>query len=652
MPEHALSEIVAASGLGLRARALDRQLIPVALVARSRQGSLADRRCVLDQRTLALAEPGRQLRRLELGADAGQLAPALVELAAQRLDALAGLRPDARRERLGHELLGLAAQALELLPGAQRGRVAIVQVAAPVEPRLLAAGARQLVAHARQLGRRLVVGLRARERIATGLAQGGQAGGQLRRARLAAPIGAPERVGSGREVLRGERRRPQEGGRGTAQQALLDLAPGRGVQPAQLVGVEGVEREIGAALEPGDLGERAVGELLLRLAAPGAARGPRAQMALDAHAPASGQHELELAVGVAVDGRRGVVLARGGREAVQHRGDERPQARLAGLVRAVDDEQVVLGEAVQLELGERPVGADANAVDPHGAASASSASASVSSISPSRPATYARRAAGSPESSPASTAGASSSSSASSDAARLAISSAAPSRCGWPRWRSRSSGGRRCSQRSSALSAPSASAISSAEPLRSSGSRRASASGERPRRSSRTTSSSPGGARLRRLEGDHRLAGQPGEAGGADVVEAQPLEAHRRERHELDLGPARGVDLDDERALGARLADVVRREAARVPGGRLRAHLLALVHVAERPVGVAAIEVLGRAGRIALARARRPVDLRVQHGDRGRAGRGRHQRGEVGALGRAGVPDRDDVPEHRAVGVR
>ena len=208
MPEHPQGEIVAASGLRLRARPLHSELIPVALVARSRQGSLSDRSCVLDQRTFALAEPGRQLRRLELGADAGQLAPALVELVAERLDTLAWLRPHARRECLGHELLGLAAEALELLPGTQRRRVAIVQVAAPVELRLLVARARQLVAHPHQLGRRLVVCMRARKRIATGLAQGGQAGGQLCRARLAAPIGTPQRVGSDREVLCGERRRP------------------------------------------------------------------------------------------------------------------------------------------------------------------------------------------------------------------------------------------------------------------------------------------------------------------------------------------------------------------------------------------------------------------------------------------------------------
>ena len=117
--------------------------------------------------------------------------------------------------------------------------------------------------------------------------------------------------------------------------------------------------------------------------------------------------------------------------------------------------------------------------------------------------------------------------------------------------------------------------------------------------------------------------------GRRDVVEPQALEAHGRERHELDLGAAGRVDLDDERALGAGLADVVRREAAGVPGGRLRAQLLAQVDVAERPVGVAAVEILGRAGRVALARGRRAVDLRVQHGDRGRARRGRQQLGEV-----------------------
>ena len=330
-------------------------------------------------------------------------------------------------------------------------------------------------------------------------------------------------------------------------------------------------------------------------------------MTLHAHALATGQHELELAVGVAVGGRRGMVLARGGREAVQHRGDERPQARLAGLVRAVDDEHVLLGEALQLELGERPVGADADAVDPHGAASVSSASASVSSISPSSPARYARRAAGSPESSPASTAGASSSSSASSLAARLAISSAAPSRCGWPRWRSRSSGGRRCSQRSSALSAPSASASSSAAAAALLGV----AQGERERRAAAQLQPHDQlltrGARLRRLERDHRLAGERRrDPRRATSSRRRRSKRTRRERHELDLGPSGGVDLDDQCALGARLADIVRREAARVPGGRLRAHLLALVHVAERPVGVAAIEILGRAGRIALARARQP----------------------------------------------
>ena len=253
---------------------------------------------------------------------------------------------------------------------------------------------------------------------------------------------------------------------------------------------------------------------------------------------------------------------------------------------------------------------------------------------------------GRPSPRPRARAGASSSSRLSSAAARLLISSAAPSRCGWPRWRSRSSGGCRCSQRSSVLSAPRASASSSAEPARSSGSRRASASGERPRSSTRTTSSSPGApaasprARPSPLRRDRR-------ARGRDVGEAQPLESHRREGHELDLRPPARVDLDDERALRARLADIVRREAARIPGRRLRAHRLALVHVAERPVGVAAVEILGRAGGIALARARGAVDLRMQDGDRGGARRPRQQLGEIGALGRARVTHCDHVPERR-----
>ena len=386
MAEDARRELVTAARLAFGAGALDGQLSPLALVASACQCRLADRRCVLDQHLLALAQLRGQLCRLELGAEVAELARALVELAAQRLDALTGLCSDARCECFRDELLGLGPQALELLPGAQRRRVAVVQVAAPVEPGLVAPGQRQLLAYASQLPGRLVVRLRARQRLPPRLAQRRQPGRELCGAGLAAAIAAPERVRGGREVSRGERRRPQERGRGSAQQPLLDLSPGGGVQPAQLVGVERVQREVRAALQPRHFGERAVGEILLRVAPPRARRGPCAQMALDAHAAAVGQLELELSVGVAIGGRRRMVLARSRGEAVEHRGDERAQARLARLVGAVDDEQVVLGEARELEFGQRPVGADAQTVDPHGAASARSASARVSSISSSRPA--------------------------------------------------------------------------------------------------------------------------------------------------------------------------------------------------------------------------------------------------------------------------
>ena len=140
------------------------------------------------------------------------------------------------------------------------------------------------------------------------------------------------------------------------------------------------------------------------------------------------------------------------------------------------------------------------------------------------------------------------------------------------------------------------------------------------------------GAGLRRLQGDQRL-GREAARGlrrrhrrAAGARSARPRAARTR--------PGRGPRRRSRRpgALGARLAHVVRREAARVPGRRLGAHLLALVHVAECPVGVAAIEVFGRAGRVALARARRPVDLGMQDGDRDGSRRLRHQRREVGAL--------------------
>ena len=104
-------------------------------------------------------------------------------------------------------------------------------------------------------------------------------------------------------------------------------------------------------------------------------------MAFDADVIAVGQRQLELTVGVPVERCRRVILARGGREAVEHRGDEGAQARLAGLVGAVHDDEIALGQARQLELGERAVGADADAIDPHVAASLRSASASVSSSS-------------------------------------------------------------------------------------------------------------------------------------------------------------------------------------------------------------------------------------------------------------------------------
>ena len=187
-----------------------------------------------------------------------------------------------------------------------------MQVAASVERSLLAASACQLRAHARQLRGRLGMRLRRGECVPAGLAQGAQACRELGRARLASAIGAPECVRGGHEILRGHRCGPEECRRGAAQQALLDLPPGRSVQPAQLVGVERMQRQVRTALQPRDLRERAVCKLLLRVASPGAARGPRPQMALDAHALAAGQHELELPMGVAVGGRRRMVLARRG----------------------------------------------------------------------------------------------------------------------------------------------------------------------------------------------------------------------------------------------------------------------------------------------------------------------------------------------------
>ena len=122
-----------------------------------------------------------------------------------------GCAPTRSRERFRDELLGLGAQALELLPGAQGRRVAVVQVAASLELRLAAPGARQFAAHARELGGRLVVRLCARQRLASRRAQLGELRRQLCRARLAAAIGAPERVRAARELLGRDRRRSQEG---------------------------------------------------------------------------------------------------------------------------------------------------------------------------------------------------------------------------------------------------------------------------------------------------------------------------------------------------------------------------------------------------------------------------------------------------------
>ena len=312
MAEDALRELLAPGSLTLGTGALDRQLISLALVPGACQRGFADDRRMLHECALALAELRRSPRRLELGPGVGELPPALLELPAQAFQPLCGLRADAHGERLGDELLGLVAQALELLPGAESRRVAIVQVAASLEQGFAPPGARQLAADARELGSRLVVGLGPRQRLAPRGAQLDEPRRQLCRARLAASIGAPERVRAARELLGRDSRRTQEGRGGSAQQPLLDLAPGGCVEPAQLVGIERVQRKVGATLEPGDLGQGPVGELFLGLPTPGAPRRPRPQVALDAHPRAVGQGELELAVGMAVERGGRVVLARGG----------------------------------------------------------------------------------------------------------------------------------------------------------------------------------------------------------------------------------------------------------------------------------------------------------------------------------------------------
>ena len=153
MAEDALGEVVAARGLALGARALDPELVALALVAGAGERGLADRRRMLEQGALALAERRRGARGRELGVQVGELAPSLVELTAQPVEPVPGLGSDARRESLGHEPVGLGAQALDLLPRAQGGRVAIVQVAAAVQLRLAAAGEREL-ARARARARR------------------------------------------------------------------------------------------------------------------------------------------------------------------------------------------------------------------------------------------------------------------------------------------------------------------------------------------------------------------------------------------------------------------------------------------------------------------------------------------------------------------
>ena len=96
--EHARREVVAADRLALGARALDAELIALALVARSRQRGLANRRRMLDQQPLALAEVRGLARRLDLAAQLRELARALVGVTAQRLQPLARLVSDARRQ--------------------------------------------------------------------------------------------------------------------------------------------------------------------------------------------------------------------------------------------------------------------------------------------------------------------------------------------------------------------------------------------------------------------------------------------------------------------------------------------------------------------------------------------------------------------------
>ena len=363
---------------------------------------------------------------------------------------------------------------------------------------------------------------------------------------------------------------------------------------------------------------------------------------------AAGQDELELAVRVPVERRGRMILARRRREAVEHRRDERAQARFAGLVRAVDHDEVVVGETLELELGERAVGADADAVDLHGATSASSASATVSS-----------------------------SSARSLRDVRAAGERIAAVLAGQRRRRElveqallgRGAAGdleRRAEQvglatvlveieRRAQVLAAQLGAQRAERERQLLGRGRALlgiAQRERERRAPAQVDAHDEllarSSRLRRLQRHHRLAREAGEARGRDVRHPQPLEAHRRQRHELDLGPPAGVDLDDECALRAGLADVVRREAARVPGGRLLCASPDARARGRAPSRRSRGRVLGGARRIALARAARAVDLRVQHGDRGRARSLRQQLGEVGALGRTGVAHRDDVPERRA----
>ncbi len=313
---------------------------------------------------------------------------------------------------------------------------------------------------------------------------------------------------------------------------------------------------------------------------------------------------------VPVERRGRMILARRGREAVEHRGDERAQARLAGLVRAVDHDEVVVGETLELELGERAVGADADAVDLHGAdlgeqrlgdrlvelgqelrdvrAAGERIAAVLAGQGRRRElveqALLGRGAAGDLER----------------RAEQVGLAAVLVE----------------VERRAQVLAAQLGAQRAERERQLLGGGRAllGIAQRERERRAPAQIDAHDEllarSSRLRRLQRDHRLARESGEARGRDVRHPQPLEAHRRERHELDLGPPAGVDLDDECALGAGLADVVRRETARVPGRRLRAHRLTLVHVAERPVGVAAVEILGGARRVALARAvrrRRPA---------------------------------------------